>query len=392
MPHNVIVPKLGTNMTEATIVRWIKAEGDPVSAGEPIVEVETDKALFDVESDYRGVLLRRLAEPDEIVAVALPIAVIGSEGEDITAHLLEVEEAKLAHDLDQRHASRTYANWYADRAPQSTESDESDPKGPSSRTRVRATPAARVLVRKLGIELESVAQAIGDDRTIDKDDVERATQTIPLAVFGAGLGAAQVLDVVRFSDEFRVVALVDDDESLWGSTIRGCPVFGMDELARLVEDGDIRALAVAIHSNARKPVYQRLKERFSELPFPALIHPNAYLGYGVVVGDGVLVESRATIGTDSVLGEGVIIDTGVTVSHHCDIGRFCHLAPGCVISGNVKIDDNTVIMAGAVVNNTSTIGKNVVVTPGSVVTYEKVEDSVIMHGNPARVTGKSRRV
>ncbi|MDP6716697.1 MAG: biotin/lipoyl-containing protein, partial [SAR202 cluster bacterium] len=36
MPHNVIVPKLGTNMTEATVVRWMKSEGDPVSAGEPI--------------------------------------------------------------------------------------------------------------------------------------------------------------------------------------------------------------------------------------------------------------------------------------------------------------------------------------------------------------------
>ena len=106
----------------------------------------------------------------------------------------------------------------------------------------------------------------------------------------------------------------------------------------------------------------------------------------------MLVEPGSTIGTDTILGEGAIIDTGVTVSHHCDIGRFCHLAPGCVISGNVRIHDNTVIMAGAVVNNTSTIGRNVVVTPGSVVTYDNVEDSVIMHGNPARVTGKSRRV
>ncbi|MDP6455486.1 MAG: biotin/lipoyl-containing protein [SAR202 cluster bacterium] len=385
MPHNVIVPKLGTNMTEATVVRWMKSEGDPVSAGEPIVEVETDKALFEVESEFQGVLLRQLAGLDENVPVALPIAVIGAEGEDITAHLKEIEEARGALDSDERHAAQSHANWYADRSPAAIEADTSE------QTRVRATPAARNLARKLGVHLEKVAQTVGSNRTIDKEDVERAAQTIPLAVFGAGLGAAQVLDVVRFSDEYRVVALVDDDESLWGASIRGCPVFGMDDLARSVDSGEVRALAVSIHSNARKPVYERLKQRFPELPFPALVHPNAYLGYGVVVGDGSLVEPGSTIGTESVLGEGVIIDTGVTVSHHCNIGRFCHLAPGCVISGNVRIDDNTVIMAGAVVNNTSTIGKNVVVTPGSVVTYDRVEDSVIMHGNPARETGKSRR-
>ena len=351
-------------MTEATIIRWIKSEGDQVSTGEPIVEVETDKALFEVESEFQGVLLRQLAEPDDSVPVAIPIAVIGSKDEDLKAHLSEIEEAKRNLRTDQRHALQSHSNWYADRSPDSSETDSRTSEPVPVGTRAHATPAARHLARKLGIDLQS----------------------------GAGLGASQVLDVVRFSHEFRVVALVDDDESLWGTSIRGCPVFGINDLRKSIENGDIRALTVSIHSNARKPVFERLRERFPDVPFPALVHPNAYLGYGVVLGEGVLVEAGSTIGTDTILGEGVIIDTGVTVSHHCDIGRFCHLAPGCVISGNVRIHDNTVIMAGAVVNNTSTIGRNVVVTPGSVVTYDNVEDSVIMHGNPARVTGKSRRV
>ena len=392
MAHNVIVPKLGTNMTEATIIRWIKSEGDQVSTGEPIVEVETDKALFEVESEFQGVLLRQLAEPDDSVSVAIPIAVIGSKDEDLTAHLSEIEEAKRNLQSGQRHALQSHNNWYADRPPGSSETDSRTFEPVPVGTRAPATPAARNLARKLGIDLQSVAQTVGSDRIIEKEDVERATKTIPLAIFGAGLGAAQVLDVVRFSHEFRVVALVDDDESLWGTSIRGFPVLGINDLRKSIENGDIRALTVSIHSNARKPVFERLRERFPDVPFPALVHPNAYLGYGVVLGEGVLVESGSTIGTDTILGDGVIIDTGVTVSHHCDIGRFCHLAPGCVISGNVRIHDNTVIMAGAVVNNTSTIGRNVVVTPGSVVTYDNVEDSVIMHGNPARVTGKSRRV
>ena len=89
-------------MTEATIIRWIKSEGDQVSTGEPIVEVETDKALFEVESAFQGVLLRQLAEPDDSVPVAIPIAVIGSKDEDLTAHLSEIEEAKLNLQSDHR--------------------------------------------------------------------------------------------------------------------------------------------------------------------------------------------------------------------------------------------------------------------------------------------------
>ena len=56
MPVEIYVPEFGESITEATVGRWIKGEGEQVQAGEPIVELETDTANFEVEAEQDGVL------------------------------------------------------------------------------------------------------------------------------------------------------------------------------------------------------------------------------------------------------------------------------------------------------------------------------------------------
>lgn len=391
MAHNVILPKLGTNMTEATVVRWLKQEGDAVATGDPLVEVETDKAIFEVEVEVPGVLLHILTQPGETVPVALPIAVLGNPEEDLTEHLKEIARLRATFAPERRYAVQSHVQWYTDQRPGLPSSATPSLHQPKAGDRVLATPAARRLARERGIDLERLARSLGPGKTIQEEDVRRAIQVMPIAIFGAGLGAAQVLDVLRWLPQFHVVALVDDNERLWGTEIRGYPVSGMDWLKDTVTKGKVQAMVMSLHSEYRRGAFHRLRKAFSRLSFPALIHPNAYLGQGVVVEEGVLVEAGATVGTETILREGVIVDMGAVVSHHCDIGAFCHLAPHCTVSGDAKLMENTVIMAGAVVNNTSTIGRNVVVTPGSVVTSDAIPDDVIVHGNPARIIGKSKR-
>jgi pyruvate dehydrogenase E2 component (dihydrolipoamide acetyltransferase) len=72
----VLLPQWGMGMTEGVIVNWFKGEGDPVEAGEPLVEVEAAKATSDVEAPASGVLHKILAEVDETVEVRSVIAVI----------------------------------------------------------------------------------------------------------------------------------------------------------------------------------------------------------------------------------------------------------------------------------------------------------------------------
>jgi len=81
MSETVTMPKLGFDMAEGTLVRWVKSEGDAVAKGEVLAEIETDKATVEVESNYSGIVTQHLVEKGSVVPVGTPIAVIAAPGE-----------------------------------------------------------------------------------------------------------------------------------------------------------------------------------------------------------------------------------------------------------------------------------------------------------------------
>jgi pyruvate dehydrogenase E2 component (dihydrolipoamide acetyltransferase) len=83
MAFPVVLPKLGNTVESCIIVRWLKQEGDSVAEGEPLCEVETDKAVIEVESPASGTMLAAFFEAGDDVAIMTPIAAIGNPGEDI---------------------------------------------------------------------------------------------------------------------------------------------------------------------------------------------------------------------------------------------------------------------------------------------------------------------
>ena len=83
MPTRVDMPKLGQTVEEASIVRWIKQEGDQVKTADILCEVQTDKATLEVESWSSGTLLKIVAAVDKVIPVGGLIAVIGEPGEQI---------------------------------------------------------------------------------------------------------------------------------------------------------------------------------------------------------------------------------------------------------------------------------------------------------------------
>jgi pyruvate dehydrogenase E2 component (dihydrolipoamide acetyltransferase) len=83
MADIVIMPKLGFDMAEGTLVRWVIAEGSSVEKGSVLAEIETDKATVEVESTFTGIVRRHLVEEGSIVPVNTPIAVIGAVDEVI---------------------------------------------------------------------------------------------------------------------------------------------------------------------------------------------------------------------------------------------------------------------------------------------------------------------
>jgi pyruvate dehydrogenase E2 component (dihydrolipoamide acetyltransferase) len=85
MAEIIVMPKLGFNMSEGKLIQWYKKEGDPLKKGEPFFSVETDKTAIDIEANHDGVFLKKFINEGDTIEVTLPIAIVGSEGEDIGA-------------------------------------------------------------------------------------------------------------------------------------------------------------------------------------------------------------------------------------------------------------------------------------------------------------------
>ncbi len=160
MPTTVAMPALSPTMTEGTLARWLVKEGDSVSAGDVIAEIETDKATMEVEAADEGSVGRLLvAEGTEGVLVNRPIAVLLGEGED--ASVLDGFRPEEA------------APEPAAPEPEETPAPAPPPPGESSAGRIFASPLARRMAEKAGLDLSAV-RGTGPRGRIVKADVEAA--------------------------------------------------------------------------------------------------------------------------------------------------------------------------------------------------------------------------
>src|SRR5208283_326410 len=85
MAVKVMMPKGSDTMTEGKVLKWLKKEGDAISTGDAVVEIETDKVNMEVEAMGSGMLRKILVAPNKVVPVGELLAVIGKADEDISA-------------------------------------------------------------------------------------------------------------------------------------------------------------------------------------------------------------------------------------------------------------------------------------------------------------------
>ena len=151
----IIMPQVGQDIPTATIIEWKKKVGDPVEKGEVIVEVESDKAVFELEADQSGILLEILFQEGEEVEVLEPIAYLGQADEGPSLPEQEVVREPSA------------AGAMASNEPiKSAAPSSASGKNPAS-------PTARRLAREHGVDLETV-RGTGPGGRIIAADVEAA--------------------------------------------------------------------------------------------------------------------------------------------------------------------------------------------------------------------------
>jgi pyruvate dehydrogenase E2 component (dihydrolipoamide acetyltransferase) len=165
MPVAVKMPKWGLMMKAGTVTEWLRAEGDAVSAGDPLFVVETDKAINDVEAPGDGVLRRIVAGAGTEVTVSGPVGVICAVGEMISDDAVDAFVAAQAP----APAPASARERRPARAPRAAERGDDG--------RIVASPAARKRARELGIDLATVT-ATGAGGRITSEDVEAAATEI----------------------------------------------------------------------------------------------------------------------------------------------------------------------------------------------------------------------
>jgi len=165
MAEIISMPKLGFDMAEGTLVRWVKAEGEAVKKGDVLAEIETDKATVEVESSFEGLVHQHLVEQGSIVPVGTPIAVIAAPGEKVenlpaAAGSAPAAQPAVAPAVDSAPA-----------APAPVLATEPVVTGP-----VKASPIAKRIASELGVNLAQVRGSGPGGRVIRRDVEEAAAQ------------------------------------------------------------------------------------------------------------------------------------------------------------------------------------------------------------------------
>jgi len=170
MAELVTMPKLGFDMAEGTLVRWVKVEGDTVEKGDVIAEIETDKATVEVESSHSGVMVRHLAEEGTALPVNSPIAVLAEKGEEpsedeINALVEEAGGEPQKKDEEKKERKETVdKEEKPEPAANEKEEPEVEPAGG-----VRSSPLARRMAEEHDVRLEKVEGSGPQGRVVKKD-------------------------------------------------------------------------------------------------------------------------------------------------------------------------------------------------------------------------------
>jgi pyruvate dehydrogenase E2 component (dihydrolipoamide acetyltransferase) len=183
MAEIIKMPKLGFDMAEGTLIRWVIAEGEKVEKGELLAEIETDKATVEVESLYTGTVRKHLVGEGAIVPVNQPIVVVGDPDEEIDLAALtggtEADAGEAAAKVETAPADSEPASPPVGAQPEivpapAAPADTQLPDG------VRASPLARKIAKDTGVDLRLLT-GTGPSGRIVKKDVEAALAAPPPA-------------------------------------------------------------------------------------------------------------------------------------------------------------------------------------------------------------------
>jgi len=345
------IPISDVNSTSCTIVAWRVPDRAWVSAGDPLVEVETSKAVFEETAAESGVLLQAAPEGSEI-----PL--------DAPIGFLFPDEASLA----------------AFEAAEAIEKKAEDQPEKS----YRATAKAQQLAEEHHVSLT----AINTGKLITQKDVEAfirqglsqgySQMPLPLAaktggervlLIGGGTTASQIIAILQDDPGKMAVACVDDNPSVWGKEVGGVPIVGgSDRLGELHSERTFDSAILAI-GGSYIPARIKLRDLCGRLGIPLAnaIDQTAKLSADTRIGRGNVISAFCYLGPGTVIGDNNFISAFNSFDHHSVIGSDTCTGPGCIASGTVRIGSRVRLGTGIFIEPNLELGDDAQVASGAII-------------------------
>ncbi len=333
----VLLPRLGESVHEATILNWLKQEGEAVEMDEPIVEISTDKVDSEVPSPVNGVIVQVLKQPDEVVPVGDPIAIIETTDEveeDVPVIETSGEEPSAA-------AHATPAKEDASPAPIPEPALAGDPSSVKNRSNGRFfSPLVLNIARREGISMTELEQIPGSGRggRVTKKDIlaylkKRSSGTLPSTPAPSEPSVTPVGKPTQEGQVFKVPTIVG--KTLEVPVFPGDEIIEMDRMRRLIAEHMVLSKHVSPHvtsfveadmtsvvmwRNAQKKKFEaEEKEKLTFTPIFIWAVVRAIQDFPMVnvsvAGDKVIKHHRINIGMAVALPNGNLI---VPVIHDAD--------------------------------------------------------------------------
>ena len=173
MAEIISMPKLGFDMAEGLLVRWVKQVGENINRGDVLAEIETDKATVEVESSVSGVVLQLIVDQGTMVPVNAPIAIVGAAGEKV--------EAKTVNSGPKTMPAAPQSAPTTAPVSSSIASSETSSSFLGQSSTVKASPLAKKIARDNKVNLANV-QGTGPGGRIVRKDIEAALSGDALTV------------------------------------------------------------------------------------------------------------------------------------------------------------------------------------------------------------------
>jgi len=188
-----------------------------------------------------------------------------------------------------------------------------------------------------------------------------------IILIGGGGHSKSVIDVIEQEGQFKIVGIIDNAE-LFENNILGYPIIGNDldleDLAKkypyaLVTIGQIKS------PKPRKKLFDLAKK--AGFILPSIVSPLAYVSKHAFIGNGVVVMHGAIINANVSIGDNCIINSKALIEHDSKVGEHCHISTNITINGGVIIESGCFIGSGAILRESITINKNTFIKAGSIV-------------------------